>query len=247
MLNSGQKIYLKLLTALKARIASARIKAALAANAELIHLYWDIGKSILGQQKQKGWGAKVTETLSRDLRKEFVGMKGLSKSNLDYMQRFAETYPQLFSPQRVGKSINQSNMRVKQTISPQLVGKLMLFRETIGQLPWGHNRLLMEKLSDNEERLWYALQCVKNGWSRNVFANQITSGLYHRQEKKGKSTNFKKILPSVQSELAEQAIKDPYIFDFLDISKKHNEKELESEILFDNGVKEFYRFDRWTF
>jgi predicted nuclease of restriction endonuclease-like (RecB) superfamily len=231
MATYNKKTYISLLTGLKKRIASARIKAALAVNSELIHLYWDIGKSILAQQKKKGWGAKVTETLSKDLRKAFADMKGLSKSNLDYMQRFAETYPHLFSPQPVGKIINSSKPGAQKAISPQAVGKLNALGETIMQLPWGHNRLLMEKLSTNEERQWYANHCVQHGWSRNVFAYQIESGLYHRQEKKGKSTNFKKILSSPQSELAEQTIKDPYIFDFLNISKKHNEKELEDKLM----------------
>jgi predicted nuclease of restriction endonuclease-like (RecB) superfamily len=231
MISSTKKIYGGLLSSLKERIASARIKAALAVNTELIHLYWDIGKSILVRQKQKGWGAKVTERLSRDLRKAFPDMKGLSKSNLDYMLRFTETYPDLFSPQAVGKMISSSKVRSKKPISPQAVGKLDLLRKTIGNLPWGHNRLLMEKILGNEERQWYAHLCIQHGWSRNVLAHQIESRLYHRQGKKTKTTNFKNQLPAPQSDLAEQTIKDPYLFDFLNISKKHNEKELENKLM----------------
>ncbi|MCB0395037.1 MAG: DUF1016 family protein [Flavobacteriales bacterium] len=225
-----EKAYLGLLEDLKQRIASARIRAALAANAELIRLYWDIGKAILKQQEQKGWGAKVTETLSADLRKEFPDMKGLSDSNLRYMRRFAETYPDLFRQQSVGKK----------TIRQQPVGELSgsteavnpnNFDRVVSQLPWGHNIALMNKANNIKERLWYANQCVEYGWSRAILEHQIETGLYQRQERKGKSTNFKHLLPSPQSELAEQTIKDPYVFDFLGLSKKYKEKELEDKLM----------------
>lgn len=218
--------YGSLIITLKERINSARIKAVLAVNAELVHLYWDIGKLILLQQQEKGWGAKVTEQLSKDLRSEFPDMKGLSDTNLRNMRRFAETYPDLFRQQLAGKN----------EIRQQAVGELEteaddLLQSAISRIPWGHNVVLMEKLKEQHHRLWYASKSIENGWSRSVLEHQIANGLYERQQTTEKQTNFKKLLPTHQSELAEQAIKDPYIFDFLNLSKEHKEKELEDKLI----------------
>ncbi len=153
-------------------------------------------------------------------------MKGLSDTNLRNMRRFSETYPDLFRQQLAGKS----------EIRQRAVGKLEteaddLLQFAITQIPWGHNVVLMEKLKELPKRLWYANKSIENGWSRSVLEHQIANGLYERQQTTEKQTNFKKILPAHQSELAEQAIKDPYIFDFLNISKEHKEKELENKLI----------------
>ena len=116
-----------------------RVRAALAVNRELILLYWHIGRKILYCQKTEGWGAKVLERLAHDLRSEFPEMRGLSRSNLLSMRAFAEAYPD-------------------DTIVQQLVGKL----------PWGHNVLLLTKLKDVGQRVWYARQTLAQGWSRAV-------------------------------------------------------------------------------
>ncbi|MBD2463684.1 DUF1016 domain-containing protein [Oscillatoria sp. FACHB-1407] len=136
---------------LKSRIRSAQIKAALAVNRELVLLYWQIGRDILVRQEQAGWGAKVIQTLSNDLKQEFPEMKGFSRSNLLYMRAFAQAFP-----------------------DEQIV------QEVLGQITWYHNIALLDKLKSNEERLWYARQTVEHGWSRNVLVHQIESGLYQR-------------------------------------------------------------------
>lgn len=102
---------------------------------------------------------------------------------------------------------------------------------TLAQITWYHNIALMEKLSDNQERIWYAEKTIENGWSRNVLAHQIESNLYQRQAVENKSTNFDKTLPAPQSELVKQTLKDPYVFDFLAIEEKFRESELEDQLL----------------
>lgn len=188
--------YASFLEDVKARIQSARVKAALAANRELVLLYWDIGRQILEQQKSQGWGAKVIEHLARDLHLAFPDMKGFSRANLLYMRAFAEAYP-----------------------------KLSIVQQVAGQIPWFHNVILIEKLKDPATRLWYAQKTIEHGWSRAVLVHQIESGLHERQ---GKAiNNFRQTLPPPQSDLAQQALKDPYIFDFLTISEDVRERELE--------------------
>ena len=171
--------YSEFLANLKRRVQKARLKAALSVNQELILLYWEIGQMILKRQRKEGWGAKVIERLAHDLRKEFPDMKGFSARNLKYMRSFAEAYPDK-------KFVQQA----------------------AAQIPWFHHCILLDKVKDHAERLWYIQQTTLHGWSRNVLVHQIESGLYHR---KGKAiTNFDKTLPSPQSDLAQETLKDPY-------------------------------------
>ncbi|MCA2655941.1 PDDEXK nuclease domain-containing protein [Microcystis sp. M061S2] len=136
---------------LKERIHTAQIKAALAVNKELVMLYWQLGRDILQRQEQEGWGAKVIDQLSKDLKREFPDNTGFSPRNLKYMRAFAEAWRD-------------------EAIVQQLVA----------QIPWGHNVRLLDMVKSPEERLWYAQQTIENGWSRNVLILQIETGLIHR-------------------------------------------------------------------
>jgi predicted nuclease of restriction endonuclease-like (RecB) superfamily len=144
--------YPALLAGLKERIRSARLRASVAVNAELVLLYWSIGADILARQRREGWGARVIDRLAGDLRAAFPGMAGLSARNLRYMRNFAEAYPDRRIVQRVA-----------------------------AQLPWGHTIALLDAVKEPAEREWYARQAVEQGWSRSVLVHQIGSGLYARQ------------------------------------------------------------------
>lgn len=144
--------YASVLKELKKRIQSERLRITLAANSALVLLYWDIGKIIVERQQQQGWGAKIIDRLSFDLKHSFPEMSGFSPRNLKYMRKFAETWPD-------------------QTI----------VQEVLAQIPWYHNLALLEKLDDVETRLWYAQKIVENGWSRNILVMQIESRLHERQ------------------------------------------------------------------
>jgi predicted nuclease of restriction endonuclease-like (RecB) superfamily len=197
---SLNKEYGDFLQSLKTRIQQAQVRAALAVNRELVLLYWQIGREILERQKAQGWGAKVIEQLSKDLRSEFPQMKGLSRANLLYMRSFAETYT-----------------------DEQFV------QQAVGQIPWGHNVRILDKVKDAKQREFYIHKTIENGWSRNVLVLQIESKLYERQ---GKAiTNFEMTLPPAQSDLAVQLLKDPYNFDFLTLHDEAVERDLESALL----------------
>ena len=192
--------YLQLLEDLKTRIQQAQIKAALAVNRELVLLYWQIGNEILARQQQQGWGAKVIDRLANDLRREFPSMKGLSPRNLKYMRALAETWPQEEIVQAV-----------------------------LAQITWYHNIALLEKLSTNEQRVWYAQKAVDFGWSRNILVHHISSNLYEREGKA--MTNFATTLPAPQSDLAQQLIKDPYHLDFVGLTQEAKERDLETALV----------------
>lgn len=185
---------------IKEKILTSQVKAALSVNHELINLYWEIGSKIHLKQKDEGWGAKTIENLAKDLKSTFPEMKGFSLTNIKYMVQFAKEYPEFAISQQV-----------------------------VGQIPWGHNILLLQKLETLQDRLWYAHKTIEHGWSRNVLLHWLDSGL-HKQEGKA-ITNFQITLPSPQSDLAHQTLKDPYCFDFLMLKDKHDEQELESGLL----------------
>lgn len=212
------KSYSEFLNELKSQISTARIKAHLAVNRELVLLYFKIGQSILKKQEKEGWGSKIIEKLSNDLRNEFPGMTGLSITNLASMRRFAEVY---------GPQIKQLEF------IHQAGGEMTT--NSIFNIPWRHHVTIMEQVSDLDEREWYIRETIRNGWSRNVLMHQIKSNLYKRQVSLDKSHNFDLTLPSPQSDLAADLLKDEYNFDFLR-GADFKERELESHLI-DNITK----------
>jgi predicted nuclease of restriction endonuclease-like (RecB) superfamily len=187
---------------LKTRIRARQSRAMLAANRELITLYWEIGKAILNRQLEAGWGAQVVRQLAKDLRFAFPEMTGFSTRNLNYMRSLAETYS-----------------------DPEFV------QQVVAQLPWGHNIALLEKLKSPWEREWYAHQILTNGWSRHVLLHHLETRLYQRQVEAVKTHNFPSALPNPQSDLMEQTLKDPYIFDFLTLAQDAKERDLERGLI----------------
>ncbi len=144
--------YATFLARLKKQIVQAQGRAALSVNRELVLLYWQIGREILERQKAEGWGSKVIDQLSQDLRREFPSMKGFSPRNLKYMRAFADSW-----------------------------GDEEFVQQVAAQIPWFHNCTLLDKVSEIAERHWYAQQTIEHGWSRSVLVSQIESGLYTRQ------------------------------------------------------------------
>ena len=195
------EIYKSLFSDVKSRIQQAQIKAAQSVNKELIGLYWDIGHLLEERQKQEGWGKEVIPRLVKDLKNTLPDVKGFSERNLNYMLRFYREY----------------------------YGENEKLQQAVAKIPWGHNILLLERVKGNEERIWYAQKTIEEGWSRNLLLDMVRSGAYERQ---GKAvTNLKKRLPSPQSDLAEESLKDPYKFDFLTLSETFKERDLEVGLL----------------
>jgi len=243
--------YPALLARVKERVRTAQIKAALSANRELILLYWDIGHAIVEAQKDKGYGRRVVEVLSVDLRREFPTMTGLSALNLWRMRAFYLAYA---SNQKLSQPVTESDFRrhriVKQTVSeivaqpvrdssPSILSQPVTESagaiELMTSLPWGHNIVLTQKVKQLGTRLWYARAALENGWSRSMLVIQIESRLHERQ---GRAiTNFSATLPAPQSDLAHQTLKDPYVFDFLTMDAAARERDLELGLL--NHIQKF--------
>lgn len=198
--------YKKWLAELKNKVRSIQIKAAVAVNKELLTFYWELGADIVQRQSITKWGDSFLSQLSADLTAEFPDMKGFSVSNLKYIRQWYLYFEK----------------------SQQVVGQLK-------QIPWGHNIVIITKIKNVGEAVFYVQKTIQNNWSRAVLTHHIESGLYARE---GKAvTNFQTTLPTPQSDLARQTLKDPYTFDFLTIREKHDEKELEDALI--NHVTKF--------
>jgi predicted nuclease of restriction endonuclease-like (RecB) superfamily len=232
-MNSDLVFYNSLLNEIKDRIRQAQIRAAVSANAEMILLYWDIGRMIHQRQQMEGWGAGIIPRLARDIRNELPEVKGLSERNIGYMVRFFREYGDPPILQQAVAKLPESPTKDKalfqsgEKAPPK--GIHLNLQQHVAKIPWGHNILLMEKVKDLTIRLWYIRQTVEQGWGRDTLASMIRNKVYDRH---GQTVNnFSTRLPTPQSELASRLLKDPYLFDFLTLEEPFHERELEMGLI----------------
>jgi predicted nuclease of restriction endonuclease-like (RecB) superfamily len=185
----------------KARVRATRFQVARSVNADMIGLYWSIGKDIIERRTALGWGAKVVERLSRDLQREFPGEGGWSVTNLKYMRMMAQAWP-----------------------TPGSIGQ-----RGVDQLPWGHVITLVTRVKDTDERDWYVARALAEGWKREILGHFIKIGL--RSQLGAAPTNFATVLATPDSELAQQLVKDPYRFEHLGVVEEVSERAVEKALM----------------
>jgi predicted nuclease of restriction endonuclease-like (RecB) superfamily len=192
--------YPELLDAVAECVQIGRQRALSAVNEQLVGTYWAVGVEILARQEAEGWGARVINRLSADLRERFPDAKGFSPRNLKYMRSFAAAWPDEGIVQR-----------------------------SVALLPWRHQIALLEKLDTPELRLWYCRAAIENGWSRDVLVHHIDTQFHQRT---GRAvTNFATTLPPSDSDMAQQATRDPYLFDFVGNADIRREHDLERALV----------------
>lgn len=147
------------------------------------------------------YGNNFIDSLARDIRAEYPQVKGINARNLRYMAKFAR----------------EADGEILHTV--------------YAKLSWSHNKTLMDRVKDLNARAWYACQSADNGWSHNVLTIQIESRLYERQALIEAPSNFNRVLPSPQSELAQQMLKDPYVFDFITARQDLEERDVEEQMV----------------
>jgi len=235
-------LYRNLLGDIKTRVRQGQHRAAVSVNAEMIALYWDIGRMIAARQKEEGWGAGVIPRLAADLKNELPEEKGFSARNIGYMIRFAREYdPSSILQRSVAKLVPQPLAPIGQSesgaseLSQQPAAKssvltmLPILQRSVAKLPWGINITLMEKVEHLPSRLWYAEKALQEGWSRDTLAAQIRNRVHERQG--AAITNFATTLPETHATIAKSLLKDPYLFDFLTLEEPFHERELETGLL----------------
>jgi predicted nuclease of restriction endonuclease-like (RecB) superfamily len=238
MLKENNEQYFRWISDLKQKIQQSQIKAAIQVNSALIEMYWELGKEISERSFENTYGSGFFKQLSNDLRNEFPDIKGFSESNIKFFKRFYLFYNQEITnrqqlandfksddtsnlQQVVGDFKNDENQNRQQPAN-EFPHKLFL-------IPWFHHVTIFTKCKNVTEAIFYINKTIENGWSRAVLLNMISGNLYQSQ---GKAiTNFSKTLPDYDSELVKQTLKDPYIFDFLNLSENFKERELENALI----------------
>jgi predicted nuclease of restriction endonuclease-like (RecB) superfamily len=228
--------YTNWISELKSSIKNRQIKAAIAVNSNLILMYWDLGKQISKKQQDSKWGTGFIDQLSNDLKSEFPEMGGFSSYNLRFCKTFYEFYNQnQFREQVVPKFENDENVVWEQLV-PELQNNIKIVENNLFEtdnhlfkIPWGHHILILKKIKLYKEAYFYINQTIVNNWSRAILEYQIETNLFNRQ---GKAvTNFKSTLPEIESDLANEILKDPYNFEFLTLSDQAKEKDLEQQLI----------------
>lgn len=219
--------YPAFLESLKSRVQQAQTRAMLSVNRELIQLYWDIGRLIVERQEREGWGKGIVDRLAADVQKAFPGLGGFSPVNVWRMRAFYVAYrPAPAIPSQPATEL-KARKRSKAADLSQAATEMAecVPPSPVAEIPWFHNVILVSKVKDHTQRLWYASKTLEHGWSRAVLTVQIESDLFGRQ---GKAiSNFAGTLPAPQSDLAQQSLKDPYLFDFLTLQEDAVERDLE--------------------
>lgn len=197
--------YKNWIESLKQKFHSSQIKASIQVNRTLLEFYWDLGRGIVQKQEEHKWGSGFLQKLSKDLSAEFPTVKGFSYRNIRFIKQWYIFW-------------QQASAKMEKENWQQVVAILF-------QIPWGHHQIILNKIKDTDEALYYVQNTIKHGVSRNVLIHQIETNLYKRDAKA--ITNFENTLPPIQSDLAKEITKDPYNFDFLTLTNDYQEKELE--------------------
>ncbi|MGB7328659.1 MAG: PDDEXK nuclease domain-containing protein [Rubripirellula sp.] len=216
--------YREWIVSIKSRVHASQIKAAVAVNYAMLDLYWFLGEQIVERQETAKWGDGFLKQMSKDLLNQFPEIKGFSHRNLKSIRQWYRfwTSEQAIGKQAVAPFAPIGKQVVSQTEPPNTP-------QLVSQIPWGHNILLMQRLDDPADALFYVQKTIENNWSRAVLTHQIETGLHLRE---GKAIdNFEATLPQPESDLARQLLRDPYNFDFLTLTERHNERELEDGLL----------------
>ncbi len=226
--------FLNWIKEISSRFRQSQVKAACKVNVELLKFYWELGKDITIREKENAYGKEFYKKLSAELCRELPEVKSFSVTNLHYMKWFYELYSESVNLPQLGVNFPERLAMAQNTgDSSGTVDRFQLDEDSLKSvfsIPWGHHKLILDKCKNNQEKaLFFVRKTMENNWSRAVLHSFLDTDLYERQ---GKAiSNFNKVLPSVQSDLAQEMTKDPYNFDFLTLREKYDEKDLKNALM----------------
>lgn len=228
--------YVEWLGAIKQRYQRSQIKAAVQINHTVLEFYWELGRDIVALKAESQWGTGVLQQLSLDLRKIFPEEKGFSYRNIRYMRQWYSFYLQQVTNwhQASAKLSTRNWHHVGAENWQQPVAELQM-PSKFALIPWKHHVTIVSKCASIDESFFYIIQTIANNWSREELEHKIKSGLYKRQS--AAINNFADTLALPQQQLAQEIIKSPYQFDFLNLKKNHDEQALEDALV--NNITQF--------
>jgi predicted nuclease of restriction endonuclease-like (RecB) superfamily len=226
--------YVQWLSELKQRYRQSQAKAAVHVNHGMLEFYWSLGRDIVALKAESKWGSNILQQLSADLKEAFPKQTGFSYTNIKYMRQwYSFYYEQITNRQQpVGEieSINrQQPVGEMENQNRQQPADEMVMPDKFAFVPWGHHIELISKCHSLQEAFFYINQVINGNWSRGRLEDEIKGDLFARQG--GAITNFDNTLPAQQQTLAQEILKSPYNFAFLEIQKEHDEKQLEEALI----------------
>ncbi len=214
--------YVEWLADVKTRFRQSQIKASVRVNTSMLEFYWSIGRDLVALRAEECWGAGVVKQFALDMRQAFPDITGFSDSNIKYIKRwYSFYYERVAKSQQVADQIGTGG-------SQQAADQLEM-PKIFGQVPWFHHVLIISKCQSLDEALFYINKAADEGWSRSVLENRISAKLFQAQG--SAVTNFEQTLPTPQNMLAKEILKDPYHFDFLSMTAKYDERDLEEALV----------------
>ena len=207
--NISPEAYNEFLSDVATAVQQHRVQAIQSVQTISNQLYWHIGELIIKKQLEFGWGKSVILLLSQDLPRLIGEGVSWSPRNLQFMKQLVAEY---------------SNVN-------QLDSHLEYVKKLIATTPWQHNVLILQKVKEPKERVFYLEQTIKNRYSRAVLLHQIKASAYEHYTSKPSQHNFATALPEHIQEQARESIKSVYSLDFLDINKPVTEKALETTMV----------------
>lgn len=226
--------YVQWLSELKQRYRQSQAKAAVHVNHGMLGFYWSLGRDIVALKAESKWGSDFYNQLSIDLKQTFPQQKGFSVTNLKYIKRwYLFYYEQIIIRQQVIDELEVTNRQqavgeMEDQIRQQAADELEMPAK-FAFVPWGHHIELISKCHSLQEAFFYINQVINGNWSRGRLEDEIKGDLFARQS--GAITNFDNTLPAQQQTLAQEILKSPYNFAFLEIEKEHDEKQLEEALI----------------
>ncbi len=239
--------YVEWLADVKTRFRQSQIKASVRVNTSMLEFYWSIGRDLVALRAEECWGAGVVKQFALDMRQAFPDITGFSDSNIKYMKQWYSFYyervikSQQVSGQLEDEKSQQVSGQLEDEKSQQAVGQietgekiqqiaeLLEMPKLFGKVPWGQHISIISKCQSLDEALFYINKAADEGWSRSVLENKISAKLFQAQG--SAVTNFEQTLPTPQNRLAKEILKDPYHFDFLSMTAKYDERDLEEALV----------------
>ena len=226
--------YVQWLSELKQRYRQSQAKAAVHVNHGVLEFYWSLGRDIVALKAESKWGSNILQQLSADLKEAFPKQTGFSYTNIKYMRQwYSFYYEQITNRQQPVGEIESTNRQQPvgemENQNRQQPADEMVMPDKFAFVPWGHHIELISKCNSLQEAFFYINQVINGNWSRGRLEDEIKGDLFARQG--GAITNFDNTLPAQQQTLAQEILKSPYNFAFLEIQKEHDEKQLEEALI----------------
>ena len=244
--------YVQWMADIKQRFRQSQVKASIRINTAMLEFYWSVGRDLVMLRAEERWGAGVVKQFALDMRQAFPGETGFSYSNVKYMKQWYSYYYERVTKSQlpIGLIGHQAGDEKGQQLAGQIealkksqqpAGQIegvekshqpndqLEMPEIFGRIPWFHHVHIISKCQSLDEALFYINKVAEEGWSRSRLEAQVAANLFGSQG--AALTNFEHTLPTPQSQLAKELLKDPYHFEFLSMKEEYEEQDLEDALV----------------